>query len=143
MAGPESETESWSPALTSDFANEIFIASCPAFRPLGRSARTVAQSVGRRCLSTSERFVELILAAHRQMYAILSEFGTDVPIHCVECAMCPRRTYSSFPGASLHQLVANKRGRIALICLLITGRAFCAIDRYTVEHGNLVTVCLT
>ena len=109
MAGQESEAELWSPALTSDFANEIFIASCPAFRPLGRSARTVAQSVGRRYLSTSERFVELILAAHKQMHAILSEFGTDIPIQCVECAMCPKRTYSTFPGASLHQPVANKR----------------------------------
>ena len=41
VAGPEPEAKS-SPALTSDFNNGFFIAPCPGFRPLVRSARTVA-----------------------------------------------------------------------------------------------------
>ena len=122
---------------------EFCCAFCAAFRPVVGSARTVAQSVGQRCLNTSERFVELIRAADRHVYAILSELGADIPVQRVECAMFLKRTCSRFPGGSLHQPVANKRRRIALICLLITGRAFCAIDRYTVEYGNAVTVCIS
>ena len=42
VAGPEPEAKSSLLALTSDFANGIFIAPCPVFRPLVWSARTVA-----------------------------------------------------------------------------------------------------
>ena len=96
------------------------------------------------CLYTSEKLVELILAADRQMYALLSEFGADIPIHRARCAMCPERNVlQNCPGASSQQHVAGKRQRVALICLLTTGRPSCATDLYTVEHGNLVTVCIS
>ena len=42
VAGLELEAKSMLPALTSDIAHGIFMASCPIFQPLVRSARTVA-----------------------------------------------------------------------------------------------------